>query len=114
MKMIALAAALLVGTAAIAQTTTEPPATPPADAMAPTAPAAPSDTMAPPAPAEAAPPAADPAMAAAAPAAPAAPAAETPVAQANYPRCSATVTDQCRQNSARESDRKGGPRKRRG
>jgi hypothetical protein len=40
-----------------------------------------------------------------------------PAAQAEYPRCSRTVTDQCVQNSARESDTKGGKpakRKRRG
>ena len=38
----------------------------------------------------------------------------TPTAgQASYPRCSATVVDQCRQTSARESDTRGGPPARR-
>jgi hypothetical protein len=99
MKMIALAAAMLISSAAVAQTTPETPLAPPSDMAAPTAPAEPAS------------PSADPAMPAAVPSAPSAAA---PVAQTNYPRCSATVTDQCRQNSARESDRKGGPRKRRG
>ena len=36
-----------------------------------------------------------------------------PAGQASYPRCSATVVDQCRQGSARESDTRGGPPARR-
>ena len=36
-----------------------------------------------------------------------------PAGQASYPRCSATIIDQCRQSSARESDTRGGPPARR-
>ncbi|MEP6785708.1 MAG: hypothetical protein ABI898_08195 [Sphingomonadales bacterium] len=119
MKILTFTAALMIGTAAIAQTAPEPPAAPPADAMQ-TPPAPPAEpALPPPAPDTMTPPAAP--MAAPAPVSPApaeatSPAADpgtAPVAQASYPRCSASVTDQCRQGSARESDRKGGPRKRR-
>lgn len=102
MKMIALAAALLVGTAAVAQTMPVAPATPPADMTAPMPSAPPSnDAMTSPAPSTTAAPMPNSAVAA------------QPVAQASYPRCSATVTDQCHQSAARESDRKGGPPKHR-
>ncbi len=108
MKMFALAAALLVSTAAVAQMAPETPATPPADTMAPVQPAQPSDMTSPPAGDGMAP-----APAPAPMAAPAPTAAPEPVAMASYPRCSAMVTDQCRQSSARESDYKGVPAKHR-
>ncbi len=103
MKSLALIAALMIGTAAVAQT-----ATPPADPTMPTAPAP--DTTTPPGPdAAPPPPPPDPQAGATLPGNMTAP----PAAQASYPRCSATVTDQCRQSSARESDWKGGPPKHR-
>ncbi|WP_162987178.1 hypothetical protein [Sphingomonas paeninsulae] len=93
MKSLVFVAALMMGSAAVAQMA--PP--PPADAGTMSAPAEPDSTMAPP-------PAAPPQGATMAPmAAPAAPA-----PQASYPRCSRTVTDGCTQSSARESDTKGG------
>ena len=138
MKTFAFTAALLFSTAAIAQT--QPAPMPPGGPDTTTTPAPDSTTPpssttndgmapAPTAPAPAAPaPMADP-MPQQQPAMPQQPmstrmqpgmaptgdsAAPAATAQASYPRCSATVTDQCRQGSARESDRKGGPRKRRG
>ncbi len=97
MKILALATALMVSTAALAQ------ATPPADPAAPAAPAQPTDMTSPPAPEAMPAPVTDPATTPA----------PTAAAPAAYPRCSATVTDQCRQSSARESDYKGGPAKHR-
>ena len=127
MKTVAFVAALMLGTAALAQAT--PPAdgttatTPMPDATTPPA-GTPNDGMAtPPAPAPAPAPMAQPA--------PTEPPSGTMATDSSmgamntamatpgsYPRCSASVTDQCRQNSARESDTRGGPaahhRKRRG
>lgn len=85
MKSIALAAALMISGPAIAQETVAPPTTG-------------DQTVTPP---DSAP---SPATDAAAPVADAAP----PAAGGDYPRCSRTVTDHCRQSSARESDTKGG------
>jgi hypothetical protein len=36
-----------------------------------------------------------------------------PASTGDYPRCSRTITDHCKQSSARESDYKGGPAKHR-
>ncbi len=102
MRIIALASALLVSTAAVAQMAPVAPTTPPADMAAPSP--ANSDAMTPPAPSAPSPTATT--MPSAGPAA-------QPVAQASYPRCSATVKDQCHQSAARESDTKGGPHKHR-
>ncbi|WP_293884186.1 hypothetical protein [Sphingomonas sp.] len=102
MKSLIFAAALMMGSAAVAQMA--PPA--PADAGAATMPA---DPAAPP-PADSGasmPPPAAPNTMATHPAAPMASAA-APGPQASYPRCSKMVTDQCRQGSGRESDTMGG------
>ena len=100
MKILAFTAALMLSGAAFAQATppTEPappampaPETPPTGEM-PAAPAAPAVP-------EAAMPAPAPTMAPMA-------AAPAPAAQTEYPRCSATVTDQCIQGPARERNTK--------
>jgi hypothetical protein len=129
MKIFALAAALMISGAAIAQTP-PPPADPPAPADAPPAPAPdltspPADPAAPdasgPMPSMPAMPKGLEAVIPAVPgtgataATPAAPVMGAPVAQpapaapATYPRCSRTVTDGCAQDMSRESDTRGGP-----
>lgn len=124
MRMIAITAALLIGSAAVAQTTTPPAsdagATPPAGEPM-MAPSAGEPMQAPSAPM---PPSGDPSMpsvppAPGAPMDPAMPApaggqptmgsmtpTPAPVAQAEYPRCSATVTDQCQQGATRSTKRR--------
>ena len=104
MKILAFTASLMMSGAALAQAT--PPPEPAAPAMP--APETPPAVETPTAPTEQAMPA--PAAPAAAPAPTMAPmaAAPAPAPQAEYPRCSRTVTDQCIQSSARESDTRGG------
>ncbi len=111
MKILAFTTALMLSGAALAQATPPPEPAPPAMP----APETPPTGEMPAAPAEPAMPAP---AAAPAPVMAPMPAAPPPTAQAEYPRCSKTVTDQCIQSSARESDTKGGApahkRKRRG
>ncbi len=105
MKTLAFTFALLLSGAATAQTT--PPAEPAMPAPAPTGDA----PMPPTTPEAAQPPMQTPMETMPAPAAPTmAPmtASPAPAAQAEYPRCSKSVTDQCVQSSAREADVKGG------
>jgi hypothetical protein len=108
MKYLVFPAALLLSSAAFAQVTPPPEPSPPA-MPAPETPPTGEMPAAPAAPTMPEPPAAT------APAAPAAPTMAPmasnppPAAPASYPRCSKTVTDSCVQNSARESDTKGGP-----
>jgi hypothetical protein len=106
MKSLAFAAALLMGTAAIAQSTT--PMMMPSTGNPSTSSLPGSEMTMPPSGKT------NDGTTTASPAAATSPTPPAPAAQTSYPRCSANVTDECRQGSAREIDRRAGPHKRRG
>lgn len=109
MKILAITAALLLSSAAFAQST------PPGESASPSMPAT---EMPAPVEAQTAPSMPDSMSTPATPAAPLEPTMAQPVAapmpapQAEYPRCSRTVVDQCMQGAARERDTKRRPRRR--
>ncbi|CAM3050928.1 hypothetical protein SPAN111604_01275 [Sphingomonas antarctica] len=122
MKKMALIAALMFGTAAVAQTTSGTMTDQTTTTTSTTMPTTTTDQTTPPdssttTTSTMSAPTTDSTMAAPTTAAPMTAPADSgmaaPAATGDYPRCTRTVTDHCKQSSARESDTKGGPAKHR-